>query len=182
MGSIKGTCCEKILFSLRWITTFGGIRGWVGLGLGYLRRIVPVYIGTTISGNEVSWIKICLLPEGSCIDLLIECTSVHKSFTSYIAFTNTNIYALFCLPWILFICRSSPPEVFLRKGVLKICSKFTGEYPCRSTISITLLCNLIEIALRYGCSPENLPHIFRTPFPRNTSGWLLLYYENFIKI
>ena len=26
--------------------------------------------------------------------------------------------------------RSSPPEVFLGKGVLKICSKFTGEQPC----------------------------------------------------
>ena len=26
--------------------------------------------------------------------------------------------------------RSSPPEVFLGKGVLKICSKFTGEHPC----------------------------------------------------
>ena len=30
------------------------------------------------------------------------------------------------------------------------------------------------IALRHGCSPVNLLHIFRTAFPRNTSGWLLL--------
>ena len=30
--------------------------------------------------------------------------------------------------------RSSHPEVFLGKGVLKICSKFIGEYPCRSEI------------------------------------------------
>ena len=28
--------------------------------------------------------------------------------------------------------RSNHPEVFLVKGALKICSKFTGEYPCRS--------------------------------------------------
>ena len=28
--------------------------------------------------------------------------------------------------------RGSRSEVFLVKGVLKICSKFTGEYPCRS--------------------------------------------------
>ena len=27
-------------------------------------------------------------------------------------------------------CRSSRPEVFSRKGVLKICSKFTGKHPC----------------------------------------------------
>ena len=36
------------------------------------------------------------------------------------------------------IHRSSPPEVFLGKGVLKICCKFTGEQPCRSAISINL--------------------------------------------
>ena len=28
------------------------------------------------------------------------------------------------------IVKSSRPEVFLRKGVLEICSKFTGEHPC----------------------------------------------------
>ena len=32
----------------------------------------------------------------------------------------------------------SRPEVFLGKGVLKICSKFTGERPCRSVISLKL--------------------------------------------
>ena len=70
--------------------------------------------------------------------------------------------------------RSSPSEVFLRTGVLKICSKFTAEHPCPSVISIKLLCNFIEIALRHRCSPVNLLHIFRTPFPWNTSGRLLL--------
>ena len=34
--------------------------------------------------------------------------------------------------------RSSCSEVFLRKGVLKICSKFTGEHPCWSVISTKL--------------------------------------------
>ena len=75
---------------------------------------------------------------------------------------------------LLIIFRSSRPELFLRKGVLKICSKFTGEHPCRSVISIKLLCNFIEVALRHGCSPVNLLHIFRTPFLKSTSGWLLL--------
>ena len=36
------------------------------------------------------------------------------------------------------IDRSSPLEVFLGKGVLKIYSKFIGEHPCRSAISIKL--------------------------------------------
>ena len=34
--------------------------------------------------------------------------------------------------------------------------------------------NFIEITLWHGCSPVSLLHIFRTLFPRNTSGWLLL--------
>ena len=64
--------------------------------------------------------------------------------------------------------------VLLRKGVLKRCSKFTGENPCRSAISMKLLCNFIEITLRHGCSPVNLLHTFRIPFLKNTSGRLLL--------
>ena len=64
--------------------------------------------------------------------------------------------------------------MFLRKGVPKTCSKFTGEHPCRSAISIKFQSNFIEIALRLGCSPVNLLNISRIPFPRNTSGWLLL--------
>ena len=75
---------------------------------------------------------------------------------------------------VLALLRSCHQGVFLRKGVLKICCKFTGEHPCRSVISIKLLCNFIDIAIRHGCSPIDLLHIFKTPFPRNTSGWLLL--------
>ena len=70
--------------------------------------------------------------------------------------------------------RSSRPEVFLTKGVPEICAKFTGAHACRGVILIKLQSNFIEIALRHGCSPVNLLHIFRTPFPRNTSEWLLL--------
>ena len=70
--------------------------------------------------------------------------------------------------------KSSRPEVFLRKDVLKICSRFTGEHPCRSVISIKLQRNFVEIALRHGCSTVNLLQIFRTLFPKNTSGRVLL--------
>ena len=34
--------------------------------------------------------------------------------------------------------RISRPEVFLGKGALEICSKFTGEHPCQSAILIKL--------------------------------------------
>ena len=65
-------------------------------------------------------------------------------------------------------------------NVLKICSKFTGENPCWSVISIKLQSHFIEIAPRHGCSPVNLLHVFRTPFPKNTS-WrrrLINFFEN----
>ena len=67
------------------------------------------------------------------------------------------------------VYRSSHPEVFLRKGVLKTCSKFTGEHPCRNAISIKLQSNFVKIAPQQGCSPVSLLPIFRTPFSRNIS-------------
>ena len=71
--------------------------------------------------------------------------------------------------------QNQPSTGVLRKiVVLEICSKFTGENPCRSVIPIKLLYNFIEIALCHGCSIVNLLHIFWTPFPKNTSGRLLL--------
>ena len=48
------------------------------------------------------------------------------------------------------------------------------KHPCWSAISIKLQSNFIEITLRHGCSTVNLLHIFRTPFLKNTFGWLLL--------
>ena len=60
--------------------------------------------------------------------------------------------------------RDLSPYLFLGKGVLKICSRFTGEHSCRTMISIKLQSNFIEIILRHGCSPENSLHIFKHLF------------------
>ena len=62
--------------------------------------------------------------------------------------------------------RSSHPEVFLVKGVLNICSKFTGEHTCQNVISIKLLCYFIEITLRHEFSPGNLLHFSKHLFLR----------------
>ena len=56
----------------------------------------------------------------------------------------------------------------------KYVANLQEKNPFESVISIKLQSNLIEIALRDGSSPVNLLHIFKTTFPRNTSGWLLL--------
>ena len=82
-------------------------------------------------------------------------------------FGGTELQNIWHWQWIKHLSsgvRSSPPEVFLGKCVLKICSKFTGEHPWRSVISVTP---------RHRYSPVNLPHIFRTAFPKNISGGLL---------
>ena len=76
--------------------------------------------------------------------------------------------------------RSSHSEVLLGKGVLRICSKFTGEIPCQSVISIKSQSNFIEIAPWHGCSPVYVLYIFRKRFPKNTSGQLLLVNSWFI--
>ena len=47
---------------------------------------------------------------------------------------------------------------------MKICSKFTGEQPCQSVIT-----------LPHRYFPVNLLRILRTPFCKNTYGGLLLY-------
>ena len=48
--------------------------------------------------------------------------------------SNNNQNSYSCSYW----CRSSHPEVFLVKGVLKICGKFTGEHLCRSCFATLL--------------------------------------------
>ena len=93
---------------------------------------------------------------------------IPKSFHIYTKFQVTRSTS------IKISYRSSPSEVFLQKADLKICNKFKGKHPCRSAISIKLLCNFIEITLWHRCSPVNLLLIFRTSFPKNTSRRLLL--------
>ena len=70
----------------------------------------------------------------------------------------------------IILFRSSRAEVVLGKGIMKIFRNLQENN--------ALLRNLIEITLRHGCSPVNLLHNFRTPFPKNTFGWLLLTINN----
>ena len=80
--------------------------------------------------------------------------------------------------------QKQPSAGVLRKRCSKICSKFTREHPCRSVVSIMLLCNFIEITLRHGCSlvkkrcSENMEQIYRRTcmskydFNNHISAWL----------
>ena len=75
--------------------------------------------------------------------------------------------------------RSSPPELFLGKNVLKVWSRFTEEHSCRSVILIKLLCNFIEVTFWHVCSHVNLLHIFRIHFSKYIFPWKMSKY--FIK-
>ena len=82
--------------------------------------------------------------------------------------------------------RSSHPQVLLGKDVLKrrtpmlkykLQSNFIEialRHGCSPVNLLHIFSNFIEIALRHGCSPVDLLHIFRTSFPKNTSGRLFL--------
>ena len=87
---------------------------------------------------RISWklLNILLFKE-----IYITCSFFREKFSKKDILTK-YISILICWCW------SSHPEVFLGKGVLKICSKYT------------LLCNVFEIW--YGCSPVNLLHIQNT--------------------
>ena len=77
-----------------------------------------------------------------------------------------------CISWNALKEKCHSVSLPLEKGILKICSRFTGEHPYRCVISINLQSEFIGIILRHGCSPVNLLHIFRPPFPESLF-WLL---------
>ena len=55
------------------------------------------------------------------------------------------------------------------------CEKKKQKHPSRGVQPYRPKSDFNKVAIFwYGCSPVNLLHIFRTPFPKNTSGRLLL--------
>ena len=59
---------------------------------------------------------------------------------------NSRVYIKIHHKLKILILGSNHPEIFLEKGVLEIRSKFTGERPCRRTISIKLQCSAVNFA------------------------------------
>ena len=67
---------------------------------------------------------------------------------------------------ILPIIRSSRPEVFCEKGVLRNFAKFTGKHAAPATLLKKRLC--------HRCFPVNFVKFLRTPFFTEHIWWLLL--------
>ena len=69
----------------------------------------------------------------------------------------------------MFTCfRSSLPEVFCRKGVLKNFAKFTEKHQCQSLFFNKVAglrpATLLEKRLWHWCFPVNFAKFLRTPF------------------
>ena len=124
----------------------------------YLNPYLKIYLFETFLGWNDFWneIQACKCQLNYCISIPV-----------YSCYASERVWDVWDVR-----CRSSHPEVFLGKGILKIYIKFTGDHPCRSAISIKF--NKATLLKSHGCSPVNLLQIFRTPFLKNTSGWLFL--------
>ena len=81
-------------------------------------------------------------------------------------------------PWI-FIYKSSRPEVFYKKGVLRNSTKFTGKHLCQSLFFNEVAglrpTTLLKKRLWHRCFPVNFAKFLRTPFFKEHLWWLLLH-------
>ena len=77
------------------------------------------------------------------------------------------------------ILRSSRPEVFCKKGVLRNFAKFTGKHLCQNLFFNKVAglrpVTLLKKRLWHRCFPVNFVKFLRTPFFIEHLWWLLLY-------
>ena len=95
----------------------------------------------------------------------------------------TRFITIFILEWFSVMNtsdKSSRPEVGVpRKRYSENIQQIYRRTPMPRCDFNKVASQLYEMALRHGWFPVHLLHIFRTPFPRNTSEWLHL---NIVKL
>ena len=72
-----------------------------------------------------------------------------------------------------YLNRSSRPEVFWKKGVVRNFAKFTGKHLCQS-LFLNKVAGLLKKRLWHRYFPVNFVKFARTPFLTKHLGWLLL--------
>ena len=132
-----------------------------------------MYIRGWYSNLEVMWTPILRWVHWVCT--LVR-SPISKKINSLYICIYIYIYIYICLAlvniYIKYLHRDNYFCGFLASGE---CSKRPHiDHICTKKTFATQS-NFIEITLHHGCSPVNLLHIFRTPFPKNTYGGLLLH-------
>ena len=104
----------------------------------------------------------------SYVLLVVICITMNKQLT--------DIKNLLCTAGLLCLC--FPIITHLQNCIshwIWLAIWETHFYQCSTDRNgVILLCNITEILLQHWCSPVNILHIFRTPFPKNTYGGLTL--------
>ena len=82
-----------------------------------------------------------------------------------------------------FTFRSSRPEIFCKKGVLRNFAKFTRKHLCESLFFNNVAYLSLQLYLKkrlwHRCFPVNCAKFLRTPFLRKHIWWLLRYFEKY---
>ena len=87
----------------------------------------------------------------------------------------TKRFYLLYYPW---LSRSSLPEVFCKKGVLRNFAKLAGKHLCQSLffnkVAGLSFATLLKERLWHWFFPVNFAKVVRTPFLKEPLRWLLL--------
>ena len=114
----------------------------------------------------------------SVLNKLSEYTYISKNIVSYTFLLVSKIFeSLQCIPKCINIPKAAW-KMLIARHVLNanICWKM------KIFIDNFIKFHKFYFTLRHGCFPVNLLDIFRTPFPKNTCGRLLLFIVIFIPL
>ena len=111
-----------------------GVTGFTLLTKIAYQRITCVQMGYICYINENNYLECALLG----LRQFLSTESRLKKIKNVFYFDLKALFLLKIFNYFLYsrqtIILSSRPKVFIRRGVLKICSKFTGEHPCKETL------------------------------------------------
>ena len=100
-------------------------------------------------------------------------------FISIICLYKSKNWSKSFSQFIEFFFRSSFPEVFCEKRILKNFAKFTGKHLCHSLFFNKIACSFIKKRLWYRCFPVNFVKFLKTPFFHKTAPgdcfWKMFY-------
>ena len=107
--------------------------------------------------------------------------NINTNQTSKEQYLNQEAATYFGISRTKRFCRSSCPNVFSEKGVLKNFAKLTGRHLCWSLFLTNVAgfwpVTLLKKKLQHRCLPVNFANFLRTPFFKEHLRWLLFVLE-----